>query len=256
MAKKIKVSNKKSWKEPDEFVSKSTRIFEYVLENQKKILQFSVGVLVAVLILAGWRMYSKRVEGKASDLYYQAIGYYNVDENMEKTANKEEDKYSLALGKMKEIIKEYPRTDIVLQALLYAGHIQYGMGDFDESIKSYRSFLDKSSADDHLRGFALDGLGYAYEAKGDYKNAMIYFRKFLDNKENHLNRMGYYNIGRCHEELGEKDEAIEAYRQALAAYPNSGYSALARERIKVLQRQMGNEKITDHRRTEKQITEE
>ena len=240
MVKKVKVSKKNAWKGPDEFVSTSTRVFEYVLENQKKILKFAAGALVVVLIFAGWRLYSQRVEKKASEFYYQAIEYYNVDENTEKPANKEEDRYTLTLGKMKEIIKEYPQTDIVSRVFLYAGHIQYKMGDFDESIKSYRSFLDKTSTDDPLRGFALDGLGYAYEAKGDYKNAMIYFRKFLDDKENHLSRMGYFNIGRCHEELEEKDEAVEAYRQAVAAYPNSGYSTLARERIKVLQRQMGN----------------
>jgi len=239
LTKKIKVTKKKAWKGPDEFVSTSTSVFEYVLENQKKILKFAVGALVAVLIVTGWRLYSQRVEKKASDSYYQAVGYYNVDENTEKPATKGEDRYTLTLSKLKEIIKEYPRTDIASKAFLYAGHVHYKIGDFDESIKSYRSFLDKVSADDPLRGFALDGLGYAYEAKGDYKNAMIYFLKFLDDKENPLSRMGYFNIGRCHEELEEKDQAVEAYRQAVAAYPNSGYSTLARERIKVLQRQMG-----------------
>lgn len=43
-----------------------------------------------------------------------------------------------------------------------------------------------------------------------------------------------YNIGVCHERLGHREAAIEAYEQYLAAEPNAAERATTLERIRVL----------------------
>jgi TolA-binding protein len=64
----------------------------------------------------------------------------------------------------------------------------------------------------------------------------MYFRKLIDGDKKPLSKLGYFNVGRCYEELGEKDKAIETYQKLAITYPNSGYAALAREKTSILKR--------------------
>jgi len=236
LAKKIKVDKRKIWKESDELVSKSTEIFNYIQDNQRRIIISVCAVLVAVVLFMGWRFYSYKVERTASSLYCQAIRNYNRDDYTKSSAKEDEERCNLAFTELQDLIKKYPHTSIAPLALLYSGHIKYKLKEFDESIGFYKGFLEKTSSGNPLRLFALDGLGYAYVAKGDYKNALPYFKKLIDGNKNTLTRSGYFNVSRCYEELGEKETAIETLRNIITNYPNSGYATLAKEKINILNR--------------------
>lgn len=236
MAKKVKIPKKKILKESDEFVSTTSKALNYAFENKKKFLILTVAVLVFALLFVGWRFYVKKTEKEASILYYKAIQYYHSDNKSESSVKDDKERYNLALKKFKDVIERYPRTSVASMAFLYSGHIYYKLDEFDKSIKSYQNFLKKIPSDNPLNVFAYDGLGYAFEAKGDYKNALIYFRKLIDGKEKPLSKLGYFNVGRCYEELGEKGKAIETYQRLITAYPNSGYAALAKEKNNILKR--------------------
>ncbi|MFH1626342.1 MAG: tetratricopeptide repeat protein [Pseudomonadota bacterium] len=236
MARKVRVSKKKIPRGADEFVSTSTRVFNYVAQNQRNVLLLGVAVLVAALLFAGWRFHSQRTEKQASNLYYEAIRYYHGDNNTESSVTDDKERCKLALGKLQEVIGKYPRTGVATLALLYSGHTYYKLKQFDESIEFYQSFLKKTSFDNPLKIFAFDGLGYGYEAKGDYRNALIYFSKLIDGDENPLSRLGHFSVGRCYEKLGEKDKALQTYQKVLTMYPDSGFDALAREKISILKR--------------------
>jgi len=236
LAKKVKIPKKKISKESDGLISTTSKVLNYAFENKKKFLIVTVAVLVLALLFVGWRLYVKKTEKEASILYYKAIQYYHSDNKSESSAKNDKERCNLALNKFKDIIDKYPRTSAASLASLYCGHIYYKLDEFDKSIKSYQNFLKKNPSDNSLNVFAYDGLGYAFEANGDYKNALIYFRKLIDGNEKPLSKLGYFNVGRCYEELGEKGKAIETYQRLITAYPNSAYAALAREKTSILKR--------------------
>ena len=236
MAKKVKISKKKILKESDEFISTTSKVLNYALKNKNKFLVGTVTVLVFALLFTGWRFYVQNTEKKASILYYKAIQYYHSDNKGDSSAKDDKEKYNLALKKFQDVIERYPRTSLASISFLYSGHIYYELDQFDKSIKSYQNFLKKTQSDNPLNVFAYDGLGYAFEAKGDYKNALIHFKKLVDGDEKSLSKLGYFNVGRCYEQLGEKDKAIESYQKVVTTYPNSGYAALAIEKNNILKR--------------------
>jgi TolA-binding protein len=43
-----------------------------------------------------------------------------------------------------------------------------------------------------------------------------------------------YKAGLCHQKLGDKSKAAEAWRQLVSKYPRSNEAALARERLREL----------------------
>ncbi|MFH2012837.1 MAG: tetratricopeptide repeat protein [Pseudomonadota bacterium] len=236
MAKKIKIPKKKISKEADEFISTTSKIIAYAVENKNRLLVGTAALLVIILLFIGWKLYSNKTENEASDLYYKAVKYYHSRDKTDKTAKDDKERYNLSLNKLKNVIDKYPRTNAASMALFYSGHIYYQLDQFDKSIKSYQDFLKKTSSDNPLNAFANNGIGYAYEAKEDYKNALIYYRKLLDGDDNPIAELAYYNVGRCYEELGENDKAIEAYQKLATTYPNSDYAALAKEKSNILKR--------------------
>ena len=237
MAQKIKLSTKKSWNRPDELITTTNVVFEYLLENKKKITICAAALFFAALLFSGWKFYSHRAESKASHLYYQAIRDYHRINNKKNSAQEGKEAKNLVLSQLKEITEKYPITDSATKAFLYSGHLYYDLKEFDRSIQSYQNFLKKTSKDDPLRILGLDGLAYAYEAKGDYANAIKFFKKIIDEERNPLSEMSHLNAGRCYEELGENDKALDTYQHVLVMYPDSSYSALVKERIKILEKQ-------------------
>jgi len=87
--------------------------------------------------------------------------------------------YKNVLGKFDEIITGFPSTLSGKTSILYKGNIQLRLGEFEEAIKSYQSFLEKTGKRKFYRLFALKGLGYAYEGKKDYEKALLAFDTLL-----------------------------------------------------------------------------
>jgi tetratricopeptide (TPR) repeat protein len=89
-----------------------------------------------------------------------------------------------------------------------------------------------------LRAEALEGEGYAHEAKGELDQALSSFDALArDSKTDFLNGMGLYHRGRILTVQGKKQEAAEAFGQISTAYPNSPAARLASDRLTVLAEQ-------------------
>ena len=88
-------------------------------------------------------------------------------------------------------------------------------GEFDEAIKAYTAFLDKSGKERLYRYFAWEGLGHAYEGKKDYAKALEAYQKILEVGEGFQLAEANLNIGYCYEKLGKSKEALESFKAFL-----------------------------------------
>ncbi len=82
---------------------------------------------------------------------------------------------------------------------------------------------------EEAKGYFVDG-GKAFE-KGDYQRAIDKFRQAYD--ITHSPEI-LYNIGRCHEELEEHDDAVYNYEMYLRLYPTADDAEDVRHRISML----------------------
>jgi ABC-type enterochelin transport system permease subunit len=60
MAIKKKVSRKQLLKEPDEFLTLSARLFQFVVKNKYQMLAALGGVILIVLTVSGWSYHSRQ----------------------------------------------------------------------------------------------------------------------------------------------------------------------------------------------------
>jgi hypothetical protein len=185
------------------------------------------GVIAAALVVGagtfGYAYLQQRKEGEASVELARAVEDERgrvgdpdkVDEKQHdprpvfKTA---EDRRESALKKYREVIKSFPGTGAAILARLSEGSLLLDKHDSDGAMGAFNEVKASplAAADAEVRGRALEGLGFAYELKGDLDNALKTFRE-LENTVDVLGfkELGLYHQARVSEAKGDKSKAIE-----------------------------------------------
>jgi tetratricopeptide (TPR) repeat protein len=212
MVKGAKITKKKL-KEPDEFITLTQRAIIFIEDHSKKIL-IGTGVLVVILAFIFFQIWNqKKKEAEASQKLSVAMETYQKVSSPYREGSPSE--YKGALGDFDEVIKKFPGTSAETFSLVYKGNIHLKLGEFDEAIKAYQTFLEKVGKEKFYRVFALEGLGYAYEGKKDYGKAAEAYQQMVGLGETFLSGNAYLSLGRCYEKLGKNAEALQNYKAYL-----------------------------------------
>lgn len=201
---------KKKLKQPDEFISFTEKAFIFITHHFKKIaLGFILllFVLLAIFLIQRWE---NQKEEEASRKFNFALEAYQITTSPYREGTPKE--YKNILEKFEEVISTYPRSSSGKLSLLYKGDIHLKLGEFEEAIKTYQAFLQKTGKEKLYRLFALENLGYAYEGKKDYEKALHSYQEVLKLGENFQWPNTYLNIARCYEKMGKNNEALENYK--------------------------------------------
>jgi tetratricopeptide (TPR) repeat protein len=210
---KTKKIIKKKLKEPDEFISFTEKAFIFITHHSKSIAVGGIIVLILILSIFFYQRWEKKNEGNASQLFTLAVEIYQTVSTPYREGSIQE--YKNVLEKFKEVIEKFPRTSVGKLSVLYKGNLHLRLGEFEEAIQSYESFLKKAGKEKLYNSFALEGLGYSFEGKKDYKKAINAYQKILRTGENFQMSNAYLGMGRCFEKLGENKEALENYKSFL-----------------------------------------
>jgi len=144
--------------------------------------------------------------------------------------------YRTVLEKFDEIITKYPKTSSGKIALLFKGNIYLRLGEFDDAIKAYEAFLQKTREKKLYRSFALDGLGYSYEGKKEYQKAVDAYQRIIGLGEGFQLADAYFGLGRCYEKMGKIKEALEYYRNFVSASKKSEMTNIVLRKISDLEK--------------------
>jgi tetratricopeptide (TPR) repeat protein len=140
-----------------------------------------------------------------------------------------EDAYRQALEEFKKITQQYPDTGGGIAALFYAGACSYRLGKIDDALTYYQNFLKKTGEIDvRLRPLAYEGIGYIYERKNDYKQALEWFEKQDKDSGGGLSVMAPLNLARCYAALGDRERACKSYQAFLDKNPSSYFAETAK----------------------------
>lgn len=218
-------------REPDEFISTSSKVADYVKNNARLLINAAVMVLVLFLIGLGWFYYTREREKDALNLYNQAKQLYQSSMRAPTDSQLRGEAYRSAIEKLEEVYRNYPTTASALTASLHLGDCYFHLGDYDRAVDYYSHFLDESGKGNYLRSFAYEGLGYCYEEKGDYQKAIDYFERSLKEGTSALDGLLCSNIARCYEALDDRTKALEYYQKAARGLSDSLFVTLARDKI-------------------------
>ena len=200
MVRKI---TRKDLKEPDQFQTTSELIIEYLIEHRNKFYGAISFIVILIVALCSWYFYGLHYEKSADKLYSSAFNAHSSNVKEDSAA------FMNAAEMYRETTEKYPRSRAATLSFYNMGNIYYNLKELDKSIDAYTSFLEGSSENNVLTSLAYYGLGYCYEEKEDYEEALKYFERsnsFIVGT--HFTVINYSNIGRIYEKM-KKDDSIQ-----------------------------------------------
>jgi tetratricopeptide (TPR) repeat protein len=239
--------SRKELKQPDAFQKSGAEAGEWVHERQKMVAM-AVGALLIVgfgVSLVVWL--SGRTESAASKDLGAALKVMGrpveaATDKSEPPVPGKEPGYKSEKEKDEAIVKsltdfraQYGSSKAAATAALPLAQASLRLGKYDDALKAYDEYLKQVSPDDPLRATALEGQGYAHEAKGELDAALTAFEQLArDNKTEFLTGMGLYHRARIFIIQGKKEEAAKQLSEIPAAAPNSAAARLATDRLTLL----------------------
>lgn len=221
---KKRPGKKKSLQE-NEVKSAALQALDVLKERQRHIM-IAVSVVAAVIILyIIFALYSSSMNKKAYALEKEAGMYYygtEVDKNMTR-----EDRWKKAL----ELYQKAIDVKATPTAVFYLGNCYFNLGDYGNAIKQYHVFIDKFSGNKGILPLVYQKLTSAY-FKGNQNEEALETLSRLSALENGVFRdTALIFEARHYEHAGEKDKALEKYRELMTEFPLSPWSIEAAAKV-------------------------
>lgn len=226
MVRKI---TRKELREPDQFHTMSETIIEYLIEHRNKFYAAISFVVLVIIIAFGWYLYGARYENSADRLYSSAFNTYSANVKNDSAA------YTNATDMYREITEKYPKSRAATLSYYNMGNIYYNLRELDKSIEAYTTFLERSTEDNVLTSLAYYGLGYCYEERENYEEAL----KSFENSNSsiigtHFTVINYSNIGRIYEKMKRPEKAMEYYKKVVEQADDPFLKTLMKRKLATL----------------------
>lgn len=224
---------RKELKQPDQFITISVQVMDWVRGHTRHILYGLGGIVVITGLIAGVFIWQKQHRQQADALLLEAIKQLdNQGDTAEKSQNED------ALTAFQALVNNYRHTPAAIKAYWHLGHLYFARGDYAAALAAYQQAQHLASTDPQLLLPALIALniGYAQEATGACPQALTSFNTVLQSAALWLHGEAYLGIGRCYEHQGDRENAIATYQRALSdAAVNEATRQALEERLALLQ---------------------
>lgn len=196
--------------EPDKLQVLLGQISNYVLTHKRNIAVAASILITVFILIGGWAYYRQTEETKAMNLYNKAVMdtiRIRMAGGLDATA---------AVKPLQEVIDKYPSTEAATLAQYRIGNAWLNTGQIDAAMKAFQGYLKDKSGENELTILVYNGLGSCYEAKKDYKNAVLQYERALNAKAGKAfagDTLG--NLARTYEAMKDNKKAVEYYQKSM-----------------------------------------
>jgi tetratricopeptide (TPR) repeat protein len=227
-----KKTRKQLLKEPDEFITFTSKAIAFVTGYQKQISYVICTIVAIALIFFGYRFFEQRAETKAFTLLGQTQAKYDtLKEKSSETAA-----YRQVTEAFQSILKKYGGNAAGKFARLIYANISYDAAQYEKAIALYKQSLSDFKDDKFVYDMILCNLGHAYQRVEDGQNAAAYFEKAASATDSPIREDALFNLGQMYEESGEDAKGRKMLQEILNNYPNSIYFEMVQEELNTLKK--------------------
>ena len=225
-----KKTRKQLLKEPDEFITFTSKAITFFTAYQKQISYILSTIVVIAVIFFGYRFFAQRAEIKAFTLLGQTQSKYNtLKETSSETAA-----YNQVSEAFQNIIKKYGGNAAGKFARLIYANICYDAAQYEKAIALYKQSLNDFKDDKFVHNMILSNLGYAYQRVNDGQNAIAYFEKAASATALPIREEALFNLGLMYEKSGEDAKSQKVLNEILNTSPDSIYADMIEEELNTL----------------------
>ena len=228
--------DRKELRRPDEFQVQSRRAMEWVQAHQGKLLAAIGAVALLVLLAWGASAYKSSKEAAAGAALSEALekqsrpiaGDSPPTPGTQTYPGKDE-RQKAVIADLEKVRTEHAGTVAAQTAGAELGFQKLKAGDAAGAQQALQEFLDKSGKDHPLRAFALESLGYAYEAQKNLGQARATFARL---SEAGAPERADFQAARLSLEEGKPDARAQLEKVA-KDYPKDPVSMEAQQRLEL-----------------------
>ena len=221
-----KLTRKKLLKEPDEFITFSGKLLQWLTTYKQQATIAACVVFALLVATAGFQAYLSHAENKASALLAESLAQYQM-------AMKDKDPvkaYQAVDKSFTRILDDYSSRRMGKIAGFEFANICFQAGEFDKAISLYKTALGDFSNTPFYGNLILSSLGYAFEGKKDYESAVKYYETLTTSADTSLKDISLYNLASVYEKMGNKEKSKATFARIAAEYPNSIHLEIAKEK--------------------------
>ncbi|MFC1516014.1 tol-pal system YbgF family protein [Thermodesulfobacteriota bacterium] len=225
--KRVSRSRKRELETPDEFITLSTRIIDFVTEHKDKMI-IGVGIVIALIVgFVGKQYYSERAENRAFTLLEKNMVKYQV---MSRTKGPEE-AYIGVEKDFQQMLDKYSGRDGGKIARVIFANICFNGGNYDRAIRLYETSLEGFDEIPFIKNMILNSLGHAHEKKKDYQAAAKYFEMIIQETDSVMKSDALFNLGVLYAEMGLEDKSTAAFKEIVSNHSDAIYYEIVKERL-------------------------
>jgi tetratricopeptide (TPR) repeat protein len=222
-----KKTRKELLKEPDEFLTLSSRVLGWFAQHKKEINGTVLAVLALAVLVSGYVFYVNRQEAKAASLLAQALDKLERLGAGKPTAKVVQD----VSEDFRRVFNDYgSRSNGSIARLIYA-NLCYQTGDYQQAADLYKASLPRFSDQPLVHFQILKSLGYTYEALKDPATAVAYFEQAQSAGDKSLQDDVLFHLGDLYARMGQKEKSQDAFKRILNDHPDSVYANLVRKKV-------------------------
>ncbi|GAA4411903.1 tetratricopeptide repeat protein [Nibrella viscosa] len=217
--------------DPDALAGQLEKAEDFFQKNRNLILGTVAAVVLLVAGFVGYRLYVSSQDEEAQVEMFPSVYQFEAD-SLKKALSGDGANPGLVA-----IADEYGAAKAGNLANFYAGTALLKQGKYDDAIEHLKDF---SSSDLLVQARAYSLIGDAYMEKKSFDEAISYYKKAADYKENKFFTPAYLmKLAVAYEQNKQSEEAIRTYDQILEKYPTSAEAPNAKKYKSVLQATAG-----------------
>ncbi|HDH04354.1 MAG TPA: tetratricopeptide repeat protein [Nitrospirae bacterium] len=209
----------------NEVKSAALHALDKIKQRQRQVVT-GVSVVAALIILyVIFALYSSSMSKKAYSLEMEAYNIYYSDASGESMSEEDKWKKALELYKQSVDIKASPT------ALFYLGNCYFNLGDYDNAIKEYNLLVDRFSSEEGMLPLVYQKLASAYFRTNQNDKALETLDRLAGVEDGIFKDTALILEAGYYEGAGEKEKALEKYREIITEFPVSPWSAEAGSKV-------------------------
>lgn len=234
LSEKIRKKDIQAAKRPDAVLVKATSLFQWIVQRRFVLLGVLAVVIVAVAVatFVGGKKDDKKQLVGAKLSSAMSLASRPVIEGAEgsEAFGSAEAKATAVRAELEQVLAEGANSPAAQAANIALARLDVEAGEADAAIAKFETYLGDVKKGG-LRLFAIEGLGYAFESKGDTEKAATTFASLADAGAPAL---ALYHQARMAQESGNKNEARKLFEQVVSEYENEPVAGEASARLELL----------------------
>ncbi len=222
-----KTTRKELLKSPDEFLTFSSRAFEFFMAHVRELKIAGMVVLVLLVCYLAGYAYLRYVNQKGQTAYNEA--FYQITDSGE--PEKYRENLKKAVGIFQGVIEAHGWSKAAELAVPQVAYGKFVNGEYDQSIKFYSDFKKEVSGDPDFETLSVLAIAACHEAAGDFKKAIDALKRVSDGPESPFKESAAYSLTRVYRLDHQTDQAQAALKLFIENYPSSPLVPMAKAHL-------------------------